>query len=78
MRMLLVLGGLLLAAGVLAADYGDARAKMVAAYESRDYAAMRVAAREALDARPEYPGALFNLALAESLDLLEEPEAELS
>ena len=51
-----------------AADqYGDARAELVAAYQAQDYDAMVVAARESLDARPGYPGALFNLALAEVL-----------
>ena len=49
-------------------DYADARADLVAAYQAEDFAAMRVAARNSLDARPEYPGALFNKALAEALD----------
>ena len=53
---------------VLADAYADARAELVAAYETEDYAAMRVAADKALGARPEYPGALFNKALAEVLD----------
>ncbi len=51
-----------------AADqYADARAELVAAYEAQDYEAMVAAARDSLDARPAYPGALFNLALAEVL-----------
>ncbi len=58
----------LFAAGAQADDYADARADLVAAYEAKDYAAMRAAAGAALDARPEYPGALFNKALAEALD----------
>ena len=49
-------------------DYAAARADLVAAYEARDYPAMRAAAGTALLARPEYPGALFNKALAEALD----------
>lgn len=49
-------------------DYADARAELVAAYQSQDYAAMRIAAGKTLDARPEYPGALFNKAFAEALD----------
>ncbi len=47
--------------------YTDARAELVAAYQAQDYDAMVVAARDSLDARPGYPGALFNLALAEVL-----------
>ena len=54
---------------VASADaYTDARASLVAAYEAADYKAMRGAAQEALVARPGYPGALFNLALAQLLD----------
>ena len=49
-------------------DYGDARSDLVAAYQQADFAAMRIAARKALAARPGYPGALFNLALAQALD----------
>jgi hypothetical protein len=49
-------------------DYADARADLVAAYEAEDYAAMKVAAAFSLEARPEFPGALFNLAFAEALD----------
>ena len=52
----------------LADDYSDARAELFSAYQQADYSAMRVAARKALAARPGYPGALFNLALAEALD----------
>jgi hypothetical protein len=62
---------LLLAAlplGALADAYGDARAELVAAYQAGDFAAMRAAAQKSLDARPGYPGALFNRALAEVLD----------
>jgi len=57
----------------LADDYADARAALVAAYHDQNYTAMRLAADEALDARPLYPPALFNLALAEVLD--DDPEA---
>lgn len=48
-------------------DYRDARAELVTAYEAQDYPAMRAAALKSLDARPAYPGGLFNLALAEVL-----------
>ena len=56
-------------------DYRDARDDLVAAYQQADYKAMRIAARKALAARPGYPGALFNLALAEVLD--DDPAASL-
>ena len=49
-------------------DYGDARGELVAAYQQGDFAAMRSAAQKAIAARPGYPGALFNLALAQALD----------
>jgi sugar lactone lactonase YvrE len=49
-------------------SYADARGELVAAYQAEDFAAMRVAADKALQARPEYPGALFNLAFSEALD----------
>ena len=48
--------------------YSDARTELVAAYQAQDYAAMQIAANKALQARPGYPGALFNLAFAKSLD----------
>jgi sugar lactone lactonase YvrE len=48
--------------------YADARGELVAAYQAQDFGAMRVAAARALQARPEYPGALFNLAFSEALD----------
>jgi sugar lactone lactonase YvrE len=47
--------------------YGDARAELIAAYQAQDFETMRSAARKALLARPNYPGALFNLALAQML-----------
>lgn len=53
---------------VLADEYRDARGELVAAYQAGEFPAMRVAARKALAARPAYPGALFNLALAQMLD----------
>lgn len=56
-------------------DYADARAEMLTAYQQAEFPAMRVAARKALAARPGYPGALFNLALAQVLD--EDPAASL-
>jgi len=52
---------------VLADAYGDARAELVAAYEAQDFEAMQDAARKALLARPNNPGALFNLAYAQIL-----------
>ncbi len=63
---------LLLACGLFPAcadadDYDDARNALVAAYQAEDYGAMQAAARKALAARPGYPGAKFNLALAQAL-----------
>ncbi len=49
-------------------SYADARADLVAAYQAENYPAMRIAAQNSLQSRPEFPGALFNLAFAESLD----------
>ena len=49
-------------------DYGDARAELVAAYQAEDFSAMQLAAHKAVAARPGYPGALFNLALAYTLN----------
>ena len=45
-------------------DYATARAELIAAYQAQNYASMVVAADKALQARPGYPGARFNLALA--------------
>ena len=59
----------------LADDYADARSEMIAAYQASDFTAMRGAAQKALAARPGYPGALFNLALAQALD--DDPSASL-
>lgn len=61
---------LLLAASTaaLAADYAAARAELVAAYQAQDYPAMVVAAQRALQARPQHPGARFNVALAHALN----------
>jgi sugar lactone lactonase YvrE len=58
---------ILLPAVAIADAYSDARAELVAAWEAEDYALMRSAAASALEARPGYAGALFNLALAEAL-----------
>jgi hypothetical protein len=63
---------LLLACGLFPAcayadDYDDARAELVAAYRAEDFEAMQIAARKALAARPGYPAAKFNLALAQVL-----------
>jgi hypothetical protein len=57
-----------LTTAVHADDYRDARAELVAAYQAEDYSAMQLAAHKAVIARPEYPGALFNLALAYTLN----------
>ena len=59
---------LLAAPRAVADDYRDARADLVAAYQANDYDAMVAAARSGLEARPGYPGALFNLALAHALN----------
>ena len=60
---------MLLAASVTATadEYAAARAELVAAYQAQDYPAMVVAAGKALAARPNHPGAGFNLALAHAL-----------
>lgn len=68
-RFLCLAGALLVTAPLAVADdYRDARADLVAAYGANDFDAMVVAARRALQARPGYPGALFNLALAHALN----------
>ena len=59
---------LFISAIAFTADYRAARAELVVAYEAQDYPTMRAAARKALDARPGYAGAMFNLALAEVLN----------
>jgi sugar lactone lactonase YvrE len=41
---------------------------MVAAYQTENYSAMQLAAQKAVIARAEYPGALFNLSLAYTLN----------
>ncbi len=64
----LLLLAALLAASAQADDYDNARAALVAAYQAEDFPAMRAAADRSLVARPDYPGALFNRALAETLD----------
>ncbi len=56
-------------------DYLEARAELVTAYQAQDYPAMVLAAERALGARPGFPGALFNLAMAQSLN--GEPERSL-
>jgi hypothetical protein len=52
----------------VADDYADARAELVAAYQAQDYAAMVVAGHKGVAARPQHPGAKFNLALAQVLN----------
>lgn len=56
-------------------EYDEARADLIAAYQAEDFSAMRQAAIQALAARPGYPAALFNLALAQVLD--DDPVASL-
>lgn len=68
LTLLAILVCLLFAAVANADAYADARSELVAAYQAENFAEMRVAAGKALDARPGYPGALFNRALAEALD----------
>ena len=75
-RLLIALLVLAVSQTALADDYAVARSDMVAAYQASDFAAMRDAAHRALAARPGYPGALFNLALAQVLD--DEPAASLA
>ena len=54
---------------VVQADaYRDARAELIAAYQKENYPRMLLAARRALAARPGFPGALFNLALTQTLN----------
>jgi len=52
----------------LADEYQDARTELVAAYQAQDFERMVAAADRSLTARPGYPGALFNLALAQALN----------
>ncbi len=49
-------------------DYDEARGELVSAYRSGDYAVMVEASEKALRARLEYPGGLFNLALAQAMN----------
>jgi len=49
-------------------EYAQARAEMVTAYQAGDFASMVKAAEETLRARLNYPGGLFNLALAHVLN----------
>ncbi len=59
---------LLVVSAVAHADgYATARAKLVEAYQAGDFPAMQQAAYASLEARPDYPGALFNLAFAQIL-----------
>lgn len=73
--VLVALAAALTAPPAHADAYADARQALVAAYQSSDFAAMETAARAALAARPEYPGALFNLALAQALN--EDPDGSI-
>ena len=64
----LFLSVLFIVSSVHADDYRDARAELIAAYQAADYPAMLVAAKKTLVARPDFPGALFNLALTQTLN----------
>jgi hypothetical protein len=64
----LVTSALLFSLSAYADEYRDARAELIAAYQEENYPAMLLAARKALAARPEFPGALFNLALTQTLN----------
>jgi hypothetical protein len=59
---------LFLGHAAIADEYADARADLVAAYQAQDYAAMVTAGHKAVLARPQHPGAKFNLALAHALN----------
>ena len=59
---------ILIAANAAADEYADARSELVAAYQAEDYPAMIAAAEKAILIRPGYPGAMFNLALANVLN----------
>ena len=59
---------LLLFSAAHADEYLEARAALVAAYQQQKYPTMLLAARQAVAARPGYPNALFNLALAQTLN----------
>lgn len=50
-----------------AGDYAQSRAKMLEAYQAGNFVLMRQFAHDALEARPGFPGGLFNLALAQAL-----------
>ena len=65
---LLAIFAICCADAVVADDYLDARAELVAAYQAENYPSMLLAARRAVAARPAYPGALFNLSLAQTLN----------
>ena len=66
--ILALCAGAMAAANAIADDYADARGALIQAYQQGDFAVMRSAAEAALRARPGYPAALFNRALAEVLD----------
>lgn len=70
-----VLSCVLIATPAAADPYAEARTELIAAYQAGDFGAMRAAAAAAIDARPGYPGALFNRAFAEVLD--GDPQASL-
>ena len=74
-RLALLISLALSAADAFADAYAEARAEMVGAYQQADFTTMREAAAKALAARPGFPGALFNLALAQVLD--DDPTASL-
>ena len=60
--------GLFAVSSAVANDYREARAELIAAYQSKNYPAMTLAAQKTLAARPGFPGALFNFALTQTLN----------
>lgn len=68
LHLLLLLGALPAFATTPAKTHFDHRRELVAAYQRKDYPAMRAACAAALALRPDSPRYLFNLATAEVLD----------
>lgn len=77
LRSLLTLSVVLCSSATFASgDYSEARTKMVEAYQAGDFSQMREFAQQATEARPGFPGGLFNLALAQALD--KDPDAAMA
>ncbi|MEE8118348.1 MAG: hypothetical protein V3T39_02190 [Gammaproteobacteria bacterium] len=58
---------LLLPTAALAETYGECRSRLLVAYQASDFKTMATVANECLSVRPDYPGMLYNLALAQTL-----------